>query len=329
MMKSIAVGAVVALSAVVAPGTAAIAADWTPKRNITFMIPYGPGGGFDTIVRKLAPFVQKHLGGKVNVVPKNVQGARGTKAAIELYRGKPNGTKIMIFNLPGHAVFNIEGDTSKYDMRKYTWLGRIATAGYVLAVSGGSKFKTLKDLTNLKRPVKQPELGPGGTSYMASTVLWNTVGKKVKFITGYKSSAQYSLATIRGDGDVVLLAAGSFRKYVRGKGKKRGIKSTDLRAVLELTRAKSQFPGVQNAVEAGYPSLAELGLSRLIGTSPKTPANISKTLQAALKKAILDPEFTAWAKKVGRGPIAHLDGAATAKLVGSSIASYQKAAKKK
>jgi tripartite-type tricarboxylate transporter receptor subunit TctC len=234
---------------------------------------------------------------------------------------------MMIFNLPGHAVFNIEGDTKKYDMNAYTWLGRIATAGYVLAVAGNSKFKSIKDLINLKRPVKQPELGRGGTSFMASTVMWKTVGKKVKFITGYKSSAQYALATIRGDGDVVLLAAGSFRKYVRGKGKKRGINPSDLRAILELTSKKSQFSGVQNAAEAGYPSSAELGLSRIVATSPKTPAKIAKTLEGALKKAILDPEFVAWAKKVRRGPIAHLGSWATTKLVRDTIAAYQKANK--
>lgn len=327
MLKTISSACVSVLAVAGFAGPAAQAADWTPTRDITFMIPYGPGGGFDTISRKLSPFIEKHLGGKVNVVPKNVQGARGTKAAIQLARSKPDGTRMMIFNLPGHAVDNIEGKTDKYDMNAYTWLGRIATAGYVLAVAGNSKFKTLQDLIDLKRPVKQPELGRGGTSYMASGVLWKTVGKEVKFITGYKSSAQYALATIRGDGDVVLLAAGSFRKYIGGKGSKRGISPSDLRAVLELTRDKSQFPGVQNAVEAGYPSLADLGLSRIVATTPKTPKNITTVLEAALKKAILDPEFIAWAKKVRRGPIAYLDGEATAKLVKNTIKSYAEANK--
>lgn len=327
MFRHLAIAVSVALVAGATAFPAAEAAEWTPKRDITFMIPYGPGGGFDTITRKLSPFVEKHLGGKVNVIPKNVQGARGTKAAIELTRSKPDGTKIMIFNLPGHAVFNIEGDTSKYDMNKFTWIGRIAKAGYVLAVSGKSNFKTLKDLIDLNRPVKQAELGPGGTSYMASQVLWKTVGKEVKFITGYKSSAQYALATIRGDGDAVLLAVGSFRKYIGGKGVKGGIGPSDLRPVLELTLDKSAFPDTQNAAEAGYPSLAELGLSRIVGAAPNTPPEIAKTLEAGLKKAVLDPEFVAWAKKVGRGPIAHLDGAGTAKLVKSTIKSYADAAK--
>ena len=28
-----------------------------PEKNITFLIAYGPGGGFDTITRKLAPIL--------------------------------------------------------------------------------------------------------------------------------------------------------------------------------------------------------------------------------------------------------------------------------
>ena len=63
-MFSIAMASALAVAAFAMPS--ASAAEWKPKRDITFMIPYGPGGGFDTISRKLTPFIQKHLGGKVN-----------------------------------------------------------------------------------------------------------------------------------------------------------------------------------------------------------------------------------------------------------------------
>ncbi|MCZ6448423.1 MAG: tripartite tricarboxylate transporter substrate binding protein, partial [Alphaproteobacteria bacterium] len=73
MIKPIGLGAA-ALGAVTLAlaGTAGAA---FPEKNITFIIPYGPGGGFDTYVRKISPVMQKYLGGKINVVPKNVAGA--------------------------------------------------------------------------------------------------------------------------------------------------------------------------------------------------------------------------------------------------------------
>ena len=65
-----------ALGAAMALSGGALAADF-PNKNITFIIPYGPGGGFDTYVRKIAPLIAKHLPNKVNVLPKNVTGAGG------------------------------------------------------------------------------------------------------------------------------------------------------------------------------------------------------------------------------------------------------------
>lgn len=323
-----AIGAALLTAGTVAtvPATAT-AADWKPTRDIDFIIPYGPGGGFDTIVRKLSPFVEKHLAADVNVIPKNVTGGRGSKAAITLTKAKPDGTKMMIFNIPGHALPNIKGDTSRYDLNAYTWLGRIAKGSYVVAVSGQSGFKSFQDLLDLDRPVKNPELGPGGTSYMMSTILWNTFGKDVKFITGYKSSSAYALAVIRGDGDATMLAAGSFRKYIGGSLKDKKIGPHDLAPVLELTTGKSGF-GVKTAGDYGHPEVDRLGLERHVATAPETPDNIASVLEAALGKAIQDKEFIAWAEKVGRGPIAYLDGKGAAKVIAEQINIYKKYADK-
>jgi tripartite-type tricarboxylate transporter receptor subunit TctC len=319
--------AVTALTAGLTGVPTSHAADWTPSRDIEFTIPYGPGGGFDTIVRKLSPYLEKELGGKVNVIPKNLPGASGSKAAIDLARTRPNGTKMMIFNIPGHALPNIKGDTKRYDLTKYTWLARIAKGDYVVVVSGKSGIKDFKGLLDLKRPVKNPELGAGGTSFMTSTIMWNTFGKQVNFITGYKSSADYALAVIRGDGDTTMLAVGSFRRYIGGGMKKKNIGPHDLVPVLELTTGKSVF-GVKTAKDYGHPELDELGLERYVAAAPKTPANISSVLDAALKRALDNAEFKAWADKTGNGPIQHLDGKASLAAITKLITVYKKYADK-
>lgn len=47
------------------------------SHNVSIVIPYRPGGGFDLAVRAFAPYFARHLGEDVNVLPKNVPGAGG------------------------------------------------------------------------------------------------------------------------------------------------------------------------------------------------------------------------------------------------------------
>tara|TARA_Y100001934_G_scaffold169584_1_gene201486 strand:+ start:2477 stop:3481 length:1005 start_codon:yes stop_codon:yes gene_type:complete len=293
-----------------------------PKKNITFLIAYGPGGGFDTITRKLAPYLKKNLGGKVNIVAKNLPGGRGKKAAAFLAKRKPDGSHILMFNMPGHAMPNIIGEKAGYDVRKIDWLGRVAQFRYVIVTSASKgKYKSIQDVLKSKNQIKIPITGPGTTGYLASTILWNALGVSPKYITGYKSSSRYALGVIRGDGDLTILAKGSFKKYVSSKKKKRAA-FKDLKPILEITNGKSEF-GVPTTGEMGKKDLAILGGDRIVGTTPGTPKAIKDKLANALYKSITDPEFVAWGKKVGR-PVAPLNSADATKLVGDLFSYYIK-----
>ncbi len=301
--------AAAALSAVVAmPAQAA----W-PEKNITFLIAYGPGGGFDTITRKLAPILKQKLGGKINVIAKNLPGGRGKKAAQFLAKRKPDGYQILMFNMPGHAMPNIIGEKAGYDVRTIDWLARVAIFRYVIVASAkAGKFKSIEDVLKHKGQIKIPITGPGTTGYLASSILWNALGVTPKYITGYKSSARYALGVIRGDGDLTILAKGSFEKYISSKKKKRAAYK-DLKPILEITNAKATY-GVTTTGDLGQRDLAILGGDRLIGTTPGTPKAIRDKLAKAVYASITDPGFMAWGKKAKRG-IAPLNAEQTAKKV--------------
>ena len=167
-----------------------------PEKTITFIIPYKPGGGFDTYVRALAPILEKRLG--VTVVPKNMPGAGGRKGATYLYKSKPDGYRISIMNLPGKAIAAIQGKKGVgYDIRKFTWLGQIASDSYVIAVAGKSKIQSIADLKKLGRTIKPAGTGKGATSYVVSQIAGNILGLKLKLVTGYKGSSGMSIAVIR------------------------------------------------------------------------------------------------------------------------------------
>ena len=202
------VGAAMALSG------GALAADF-PKKNITFIIPYGPGGGFDTYVRKLAPMMEKHLPNKVNVIPKNVDGAGGRKALNDLYRAKPNGYTIAIFNMPGMLLDKILGKKSRFDVEDFTWLSQIAVTPYILSVNSKGPYQTIEALKNAKESLKYPVTSPNSTAYVAGKIMAAAIGLKVKFLHGYKGSAKISLSIIRGDTHLSLFAVRQHAKYAK------------------------------------------------------------------------------------------------------------------
>ena len=66
-----------------------------PTGDVTFLIPTGPGGGNDLIVRAMVPSLAQTLG--VNVVPANQSESAGAVAAMNLMTAEPNG-ETLYFN---------------------------------------------------------------------------------------------------------------------------------------------------------------------------------------------------------------------------------------
>ncbi len=309
MIKSIGMGAAAfGAAALVAAGTASAA---FPEKNITFIIPYGPGGGFDTYVRKIAPVMAKHLGGKVNVVPKNVAGAGGRKALNVLYRAKPDGYNIAVFNMPGMLLDKILGKKQSYDIDKFTWLGRIAQSKYVLTVGKKSPYQDIKSLQKAKG-LKYAVTSKASGSYVAGKIMAKAMGLDIKFLTGYKGSAKISLSMVRGDTHLSLFNTRSYAKWAKGG---------DIKAVLSF-ESKSPFAGVPTVREVGHPSLEALTIERVVGTAPGVSADVQKKLSDALFAALNDPSIQAWHKKTKR-PIDPLSGAETAKLLGDLVKFFQ------
>ena len=309
MIKKVILSAALLGAAMAMSGNAA--ADF-PEKNITFIIPYGPGGGYDTYVRKVAPLMEKYLPNGVNVIPKNVDGAGGRKALNDLYRAKPNGYTIAIFNMPGMLLDKILGKKTRYDIEKFTWLGQIARSPYTLAISTKSKYNSIEDLKKAGE-LKYAVTSPASTAYVAGKIMASTLGLNVKFLPGYKGSAKISLSLIRGDTDLSLFATRQYIKYAKGG---------DLKAVLSLEE-KSPHAGIPTVADIGHAGLTALASERTVGTVPNTPKKIASVLTNALMRALNDPVMTAWAKK-GRRPLNPKNAEQAAANVKHLIAFYSK-----
>ncbi len=294
----------------VALGVGPAASAGFPEKDITFIIPYSTGGGFDRAVRLLAPFMEKYLPNKVNVVPKNIPGGGGRKGVSALYRAKPDGYTIAVFNIPGNAIAPLMGTEVSYDLSKVTWLTRLAIGEYMLGVAAKSSIKSLEDLRKMDS-VKFTQTGIGSTAGATTHVAAEVLGLKAKHLTGYKGSKNYMLGVVRGDGDAAFGLVTSFRKFVQ---------SGDIRPILTF-EARSSLEGVPTAREVGYPELETLTLERLVGGPPGIPADVVKILSGAMIKAMNDPELKEKAKK---RPYAPLAAGETGSRVGKSLAFFLK-----
>jgi tripartite-type tricarboxylate transporter receptor subunit TctC len=285
-----------------------------PEKDITFIIPYSAGGGFDNYVRALSPVMERYLPHKVSIVPTNVAAGGGTRGTNQLYRAKPDGYTIAIFNIPGMFVLQERGGT-EYDLNKVTWLGSIGRDHYGIGVGANSPIKTVADLKALSatRAVKFTTTGPEATAYAATQIATELLGIKAQMIGGYKGSNDYVVAAIRGDGDAVITALPLLRRMQAGG---------DLRIIADF-EDHSTVPGAADATSLGQPEMSEIVLERLIGAPPGLPPDITAILAGALQKSVADPETLAWAKKSG-SELSWASPAEAAKILAAQSQFFQK-----
>src|SRR6476659_11181738 len=98
------------------PCAAFPAANLFPAKNIQFIIPYAAGGGFDSYVRFISPVMEQHLANRVSIVPINITAGSGARGISQLYRSKPDGYTIGIFDVPGMFIQQAVQGNSAYDL---------------------------------------------------------------------------------------------------------------------------------------------------------------------------------------------------------------------
>jgi tripartite-type tricarboxylate transporter receptor subunit TctC len=274
-----------------------------PSQDISLIIPYGPGGGFDTFARAVAPALPKYLPRPVNVIPVNLPGGGGGKGMAQLYRERPDGYTLGMFPIPGAMILQQQQGSRDFDLTRFSWLGILGPSdNYAMAVGANSPVRSVADLQKLSatREVKFTATGPDGTSYLASVIGAQLLGIRPRFITGYAGSNDYIVATMRGDGDAVVAAVSSLRPF-HDSGQMRIIASFE---------AESTIPGAPGARELGQPDLAQITIDRMVAAPPELPPAIRTVLTTAIDEAVRDPQVVAWAQSQRIPWTPHPSGAA-------------------
>jgi len=172
-------------------------ADFYRGKTLNLIIGTSSGNDYDFRARLLARHLGKHIPGEPAIVPQNMPGVGGVKAANYLATIAPrDGTALhmIMSNMMSSEAIGAQG--VQFDTRKFFWIGNTTSTPNVTV----SWYKS--DVTSIEQ-VKTRELivgAPGGTvGVVYATAMNRLLGTKFKIVTGYPGGNDIDLAMERGE----------------------------------------------------------------------------------------------------------------------------------
>jgi len=256
-----------------------------PKKEITIIVNYAPGGGRDNVARGLSKIFGKYLGVPVNVT--NIPGEGGVTGLIKLYKSVPDGYTIGI----GSETDIIDQIMEKrpYDFRDFLYIGNIQNSAGIFYVRSDSVFHSVKDFKTYGKPVRHASFSLTAAPTIVAMVLAKRENFPLEIIKNYPGSADTLRALIRGEVDFSNNSLSVSMPFV---------KSQQIRPILVIAQKRSSFfPEIPTIGEEGHPDLADLTVHFWLMAPPGVPKERMQILEGALMKTFKDPEFLESFKK--------------------------------
>jgi tripartite-type tricarboxylate transporter receptor subunit TctC len=289
----------VALAVMAAAGQPANGQDHYRGKTITLFAGQPPGGGIDSEMRLVAQFYGRHIPGGPSIVPRNMPGAGGLILGNHLYSvARPDG---LTLGMPGRSGFVlapiISAADTKYDLRKFTWIGSSASSNFVLWMRRPSNIRNFDDLKNAKREIVIAGSGSTTSNSIIPEVLAKYENMPIKVVRGYPGIADAVLAVERGEADGVMCQRASLRPDMLASGA--------VASILQFYDVEPGVPLLQDLVtnpreKALLELLAapqKLGLA--VVAPPGIPAGLTRVLRDSYLDMIATSEYRDEATKRG------------------------------
>lgn len=276
------------------------AAEFYKGKQIKWIVPYKPGGGYDEYTRMIAPYFEKYTGARVDIV--NMPGAGGMKGANEIFKAPQDGLTVGIINgsaMITNQLAEIEG--ADYKVGDYNFLGRIVADQRVFVAGANSGIETFDDLQNNGRPEVVGATGLGGSTYVDAVISGEALDIDQKVVHGFDSSSDIRTAMLRGDVQAMWGSLGSALDSIES-----GEQKVILHDQREPTGILEGIPSVYDvaakmensehrmAILDAWDALSAVG--RPVAAPPGVAEDRVDFLRDAFEKAMTDPEFLSKAK---------------------------------
>ena len=175
------------------------ASEFYAGKTITLVIGSEVGGGFDIYGRTLARHLGRVIPGHPNVIVQNMPGAGGGRAATYVYSVAPKDGTTLGGIQPGTIVNTLltGGGQGAYDPAKFLYIGSADSGARLCVTSIKSKIKSFDDAVARKTILGGSQAGSSTVDY--GFLIKNTTRAQFDMVSGYKNTAEITLAMERGE----------------------------------------------------------------------------------------------------------------------------------
>jgi tripartite-type tricarboxylate transporter receptor subunit TctC len=266
-----------------------------PTKPIRLIVPFPPGGSADPLARAFGAWFSDKLG--VPVVSDNRPGA-GTAIAHTLgARATPDGYTLLLGASSGLTTNPAFGTKLEYDpVKDYSHVGLAAYVPQLLVVHPSVPAKSMNELIDLAKTPGKVNFGSPGVGtvgHLSIELLNSTTAARFTHVP-YKGAGPGMIDLVGGRIQVFVgsvtgaqphVAAGRIRAIATGHAKR-------LRSMPDMPTVAESVPGFTN--DGWYGIVAPAG----------TPAPIINKLNAEMKRALANAEFSKHVETIGMEPTA-------------------------
>ena len=295
-MKKLVLSACLALSALL-PVTASAQATPYPTQPIKMLIGFAAGGPTDVIGRILAQHMTATLG--QSVVIENRTGANSLIATREVAKAKPDGYTVLFASLSHNVNRLLLNEKAEYEpLGSFVPVSLVANLPLVVVTAYDSPYKTLQDLIAAAKSkpeaISYGSAGNGGSAHLAGALMATMTDSKMVHVP-FRGNAPALTEVMAGRVSFMFYPMIGIAGHVADKRLR----------VLAVGSSKPMpdFPGVPTMDASGFPNFEQTAPWVGMLAPAGTPKAIVDQLNAALKKALAQPEIIKRMKDLGASPI--------------------------
>ena len=253
-------------------------AEW-PDRPVRLIVPFGAGGGADTLARSVGEEMSRTLGQQV--VVENVTGAGGVIGVTALANSDPDGYTIGVINVSTTVIAPETNPNVTYDpLQDFEYIALLGGAPTVLAVNSETGIRTLDDLVAAARASERPfTYGTPGALTMSNLVpatYFGDIGVEVEHVP-YQGGAAALMDAVAGHISFAALTLAIARPQIEA-GTLHGV-------AISTGQRHPDFPDMPTFAELGHPELTSLtwfGLAAPAGMDPEIVDRLNEEVNRAL-----------------------------------------------